>query len=158
MSNGIVRVGEPVPNFKLLASNGQEVSLTDYQGKKLVIYFYPKDMTPGCTAESCDFRDFNGQFAEHGAEVIGISPDDLASHEQFVTEQKLPFLLLSDTEHGAAELFGVWKELSYGGKTFMGVERSTFLIDEKGKLVREWRGVSVEGHAQEVLQAVKENG
>lgn len=157
MNSGMVKVGELVPNFKLPASNGQEVSLADYRGKKLVIYFYPKDMTPGCTAESCDFRDFNGQFAEHGAEVIGISPDDLDSHEQFISEHKLPFLLLSDTDHGAAELFGVWKELSWGGKTYIGVERSTFLIDEKGKLKREWRGVSVEGHAQEVLQAVEES-
>lgn len=157
MNNGMVHVGELVPNFKLLASNGQEVSLSDYRGKKLVIYFYPKDMTPGCTAESCDFRDFNGQFGEHGAEVIGISPDDLASHEQFVTEHKLPFLLLSDTNHGVAEMFGVWKELSWGGKTYLGVERSTFLIDESGKLSREWRSVSVEGHAQEVLQAVSES-
>ncbi|MDQ6420147.1 thioredoxin-dependent thiol peroxidase [Paenibacillus sp. LHD-117] len=157
MSNKIVQVGEQVPNFKLLASNGQEVSLADYRGKKLVIYFYPKDMTPGCTAESCDFRDFNEEFASHNAEVIGISPDDLVSHEQFVTEYKLPFLLLSDTEHGVAELFGVWKELSWGGKTYIGVERSTFLIDESGKLAREWRGISVEGHAQEVLEAVKGN-
>ncbi|MFD0590466.1 peroxiredoxin [Paenibacillus sp. GCM10027627] len=148
-------VGNKVPNFTLLASNGSKVSLDDFKGKKLVIYFYPKDMTPGCTAESCDFRDFNGQFAEYGAEVVGISPDDLASHEQFVGEYKLPFLLLSDTDQEAAQLFGVWKELSWGGKTFLGVERSTFLLDEEGVLVREWRSVSVEGHAAEVLEAVK---
>ncbi|MHA6482008.1 thioredoxin-dependent thiol peroxidase [Paenibacillus sp. strain BS8-2] len=153
MSNAVVQVGDQVPNFKLLASNGQEVSLEDYRGKKLVIYFYPKDMTPGCTAESCDFRDFSGQFADHQAEVIGISPDDLTSHQQFVSEYQLPFLLLSDTEHTVAEMFGVWKELSWGGKTYIGVERSTFLIDESGKLVREWRSVSVDGHVQEVLQA-----
>lgn len=154
MSN-TVKVGEKVPNFTLLASNGKEVSLADYRGKKLVIYFYPKDMTPGCTAESCDFRDFNGEFAKHNAEVVGISPDDLSSHEQFVSEYKLPFLLLSDPDHSVSELFGVWKELSWRGKTFLGVERSTFLIDEEGVLIREWRSVNVEGHAAEVLEAVK---
>ncbi|REK71741.1 thioredoxin-dependent thiol peroxidase [Paenibacillus paeoniae] len=155
MSNGTVSLGEKVPNFTLHASNGKDVSLSDYEGKKLVIYFYPRDMTPGCTAESCDFRDFNGEFAANNTEVIGISPDDLASHEQFVNEYKLPFLLLSDTDHQVAELFGVWKELSWGGKTFLGVERSTFIIDEEGNLAREWRSVSVDGHAAEVLEAVK---
>jgi thioredoxin-dependent peroxiredoxin len=155
MSNTTVKVGEKVPDFTLLASNGKEVSLEDYKGKKLVIYFYPKDMTPGCTAESCDFRDFNGEFAAHNTDVVGISPDDLTSHEQFISEYKLPFLLLSDPDHSISELFGVWKELSWGGKTFLGVERSTFLINEKGVLVREWRSVSVEGHASEVLEAVK---
>lgn len=155
MSNTTVKVGEKVPNFTLLASNGKEVSLEDYNGKKLVVYFYPKDMTPGCTAESCDFRNFNGEFAAHNAEVVGISPDDLASHEQFISEYKLPFLLLSDPDHSVSELFGVWKELSWGGKTFLGVERSTFLINEDGVLIREWRSVSVEGHAAEVLEAVK---
>lgn len=155
MSNYTVNIGEKVPNFALQASNGKEVSLESYRGKKLVIYFYPKDMTPGCTAESCDFRDFNGEFAANGTEVVGISPDDLSSHEQFVSEYSLPFLLLSDSNHSVAELFGVWKELSWGGKTFLGVERSTFLIDEMGVLVREWRGVSVEGHVAEVLEAVK---
>lgn len=155
MSNTTVKVGEKVPNFTLLASNGKEVSLEDYKGKKLVIYFYPKDMTPGCTTESCDFRDFNGEFAAHNTEVVGISPDDLTSHEQFISEYKLPFLLLSDPDHSVSELFGVWKELSWGGKTFLGIERSTFLINEEGVLVREWRSVSVEGHAAEVLEAVK---
>src|SRR5687768_14638398 len=109
MGQSHVHVGDKVPNFKLQASNGKEVELADYAGKKLVIYFYPKDMTPGCTTESCDFRDFNGEFGANNAEVIGISPDDLASHEQFVDMHELPFLLLSDTEHTVSELFGVWK-------------------------------------------------
>lgn len=155
MSNKSVNIGEKVPNFTLQASNGTEVSLESYRGQKLVIYFYPKDMTPGCTAESCDFRDFNGEFAANNTEVVGVSPDDLSSHEQFVSEYSLSFLLLSDPDHSVSELFGVWKELSWGGKTFLGVERSTFLIDEEGVLVREWRSVSVEGHAVEVLEAVK---
>jgi peroxiredoxin Q/BCP len=155
MGQAQVHVGDKVPNFKLQASNGMEVELADYAGKKLVIYFYPKDMTPGCTTESCDFRDFNGEFAANNAEVIGISPDDLTSHEQFVDMHELPFLLMSDTGLEVSELFGVWKLRSRDGKEFMGIERSTFLLDEQGTLVKEWREVSVEGHVKEVLEAVK---
>ena len=148
-------IGDKVPNFKLQASNGKDVELADYSGKKLVIYFYPRDMTPGCTTESCDFRDFNGQFGANNAEVIGISPDDLASHEQFVGMHELPFLLLSDTELKVSKLFGVWKLRSRDGVESMGIERSTFLLDEQGTLVKEWRSVSVDGHVKEVLEAVK---
>ncbi|OMF37234.1 peroxiredoxin [Paenibacillus sp. FSL H8-0548] len=149
-----LKVGDRVPNFKLEASNGKTVELADYAGKKLVIYFYPRDMTPGCTTESCDFRDYNGQFGANNAEVIGISPDDLASHEQFVDKHELPFLLLSDTEHTVSELFGVWKLRSWKDEEFMGIERSTFLLDEKGVIAKEWRSVSVEGHVKEVLEAI----
>lgn len=155
MGQAQLQIGEQVPNFKLQASNGKEVELADYAGKKLVIYFYPKDMTPGCTTESCDFRDFNGEFGTHNAEVIGISPDDLASHEQFVDAHELPFLLLSDTEHTVSNLFGVWKLRNRDGNEFMGMERSTFLLDEQGTLIKEWRSVSVDGHVKEVLEAVK---
>ncbi|MFD1953327.1 thioredoxin-dependent thiol peroxidase [Paenibacillus thailandensis] len=150
-----VKVGEKVPDFTLQASTGAAISLHDYAGRKLVIYFYPKDMTPGCTTESCDFRDYNGEFKTHNAEVIGISPDDLASHGQFVETYGLPFPLLSDTEHKVSELFGVWKLREYNGQSFMGIERSTFLIGEDGRLAKEWRNVSVEGHVQEVLEAVR---
>lgn len=150
-----LKIGDKVPNFKLQASNGKDVELADYSGKKLVIYFYPRDMTPGCTTESCDFRDFNGQFGENNAEVIGISPDDLASHEQFVGLHELPFLLLSDTELTVSKLFSVWKLRSRDGVESMGIERSTFLLDEQGTLIKEWRSVSVDGHVQEVLEAVK---
>ncbi len=150
-----VRVGESVADFSLLASNGETVSLSNYRGKKVVIYFYPKDMTPGCTTESCDFRDYNGQFAAHNTEVIGISPDDLKSHGKFVKKYELPFLLLSDTEHTVSEQFGVWKLKKMYGKEYMGVERSTFLIDEEGRLVKEWRSVKVDGHVAEVLAAVQ---
>ncbi|WP_336787468.1 peroxiredoxin [Paenibacillus sp. MMO-177] len=149
------QVGQAVPDFTLPASTGGNISLSDYKGKKLVIYFYPKDNTPGCTVESCDFRDYNGQFKSYNTEVIGISPDDLASHDTFINDFQLPFPLLADTEHVASELFGVWKERSWNGETFMGIERSTFLIDENGVLAREWRGVSVDGHVLEVLEAVK---
>lgn len=155
MGQAPLQVGDKVPNFKLQASNGKEIQLSDFAGKKLVIYFYPKDMTPGCTTESCDFRDFNGEFGTHNTEVIGISPDDLSSHEQFVDKHELPFLLLSDTEHTVSELFGVWKLLSWNEKEFMGIQRSTFLLDEQGTLVKEWRSVSVDGHVKEVLEAVK---
>ncbi|SFF22405.1 peroxiredoxin Q/BCP [Paenibacillus catalpae] len=150
-----VQVGQAVPDFTLPASTGGNISLSDYKGKKLVIYFYPKDNTPGCTVESCDFRDYNGQFKSYNTEVIGISPDDLASHDTFISDFQLPFPLLADTEHGVSELFGVWKERTWNGETFMGIERSTFLIDENGVLAREWRSVSVDGHVLEVLEAVK---
>ncbi|MCK9857922.1 MULTISPECIES: thioredoxin-dependent thiol peroxidase [unclassified Paenibacillus] len=149
------QVGQAVPDFTLPASTGNNISLSDYKGKKLVIYFYPKDNTPGCTVESCDFRDYNGQFKSYNTEVIGISPDDLASHDTFINDFQLPFPLLADTEHEVSELFGVWKERSWNGETFMGIERSTFLIDENGVLAREWRSVSVDGHVLEVLEAVK---
>lgn len=151
-----VKIGEAVPDFTLPASTGIHISLHDYVGKKLVIYFYPKDMTPGCTTESCDFRDYNGQFKTFGAEVIGISPDDLASHEQFIRAHELPFPLLSDIDHSVSELFGVWKLRQRNGEEFMGIERSTFLIDGNGTLVKEWRSVNVDGHVQEVLEAARE--
>jgi Peroxiredoxin len=150
-----VQTGQAVPDFTLPASTGGNISLSDYEGKKLVIYFYPKDNTPGCTVESCDFRDYNGQFKSYNTEVIGISPDDLVSHDTFISDFQLPFPLLADTEHEVSELFGVWKERIWNGETFMGIERSTFLIDENGVLTREWRGVSVDGHVLEVLEAVK---
>ncbi len=152
-----VEAGQPVPDFTLPASNGQDISLSDFKGKKVVIYFYPKDMTPGCTAESCDFRDYHPQFKQHNTEVIGISPDDLKSHDKFINKHQLPFLLLSDEDHQVAEMFEVWKPKKMFGKEFMGIERSTFLIDEEGKLLKEWRKVKVSGHVEEVLAAVKES-
>lgn len=149
-------IGQPVPDFSLPASNGGTVSLSDFRGRKVVLYFYPKDMTPGCTQESCDFRDYNPQIEASGAVILGISPDDLKSHGKFIEKHSLPFLLLADAEHQVCELFGVWKLKKNYGKEYMGVERSTFLIDQDGKLAREWRKVKVAGHAAEVLEAVKE--
>jgi peroxiredoxin Q/BCP len=150
-----VAVGQPVPDFTLPASNGEEVSLSDFRGKKVVLYFYPKDMTPGCTTEACDFRDYHSQFADLGVAVLGVSPDDLKSHDKFAAKHNLPFLLLADTEHKVCEMFGVWKLKKNYGREYMGVERSTFLIDEEGKLAKEWRKVKVAGHVQEVLEAAK---
>jgi peroxiredoxin Q/BCP len=151
-------VGENAPDFKLSATNGKEVSLNDYQGKKLVIYFYPADLTPTCTQESCDFRDFNSHFAEYNAEVIGISPDELKSHDKFIAKHDLPFLLLSDPEHRVAEQYGVWALKKMYGKEYMGIVRSTFLIDQDGHIAKEWRKVRVKNHVQNVLDAVKALG
>lgn len=150
-----VQVGQTVPDFTLPASNGKNVSLSDYRGKKVVLYFYPKDMTPGCTQESCDFRDYNPQIEAAGAVILGISPDDLKSHGKFASKHGLPFLLLADTENAVSRMFGVWKLKKMYGKEYMGIERSTFLIDAEGRLARQWRKVKVSGHAAEVLEAVK---
>ncbi|TXK75390.1 thioredoxin-dependent thiol peroxidase [Paenibacillus sp. N3.4] len=142
------------PDFTLPASNGSKVSLHDYRGKKVVIYFYPKDNTPTCTQESCDFRDYNGKFAELGVEVIGISPDELKSHDKFIAKYELPFLLLSDPEHQVAEQFGVWAMKKLYGREYMGIVRSTFLINEEGYIVKEWSKVKVKNHVQSVLDAI----
>ncbi|MBP1157504.1 MULTISPECIES: thioredoxin-dependent thiol peroxidase [unclassified Paenibacillus] len=150
-----IEVGQVVPNFTLQAGGGEQVSLEQYRGRKVVIYFYPKDMTPTCTEESCQFRDYNGQFKTLNAEVIGISPDDPKSHEKFAAKHELPFTLLSDPDHTVCELFGVWTLKKMYGKEYMGVVRSTFLIDEEGKLAKEWRKVRVKGHVEQVLEAVK---
>ncbi|MCM3272366.1 thioredoxin-dependent thiol peroxidase [Paenibacillus elgii] len=148
--------GQPVPDFTLTAGNGETVTLSQFRGKYVVLYFYPKDMTPTCTEESCQFRDYNGQFENLSTEVIGISPDDLKSHGKFAAKYELPFLLLSDPDHEVCELFGVWQLKKLYGREYMGVVRSTFVIDPQGKLVREWRGVRIKGHVEQVLGAVKE--
>ena len=151
-----VELGQVIPDFTLPASTGQDVKLSDYRGKKVVIYFYPKDMTPGCTQESCDFRDYHGDFEKHGVVVLGISPDPIKSHTKFIEKHSLPFMLLSDTEHEVADLFGVWQLKKMYGREYYGIVRSTFLIDEEGKLIKEWRSVKVKGHTNEVLEAVRE--
>ncbi len=151
-----VAVGRPVPDFTLPANTGEDISLSGLRGRKVVLYFYPGDMTPTCTEQSCAFRDFSGQFARYNAEVIGISPDDLKSHHKFAAKYELPFPLLADVGHRVCELFGVWKLKKMYGREYMGGgERSTFLIDEEGRLVKEWRKVRIKGHVAEVLEAVK---
>ncbi|MGO4109579.1 thioredoxin-dependent thiol peroxidase [Paenibacillus sp. YAF4_2] len=145
-----IEVGKKAPDFKLPASNGETVKLSDYRGKKVVIYFYPKDNTPTCTQQACDFRDAYPAMVDHNTVVLGISPDPVKSHEKFIGKQGLPFLLLSDEEHKVCEKYGVWQMKKLYGREYMGVVRSTFLIDEKGKLVREWRGVKIKGHVQQV--------
>ncbi len=150
-----IQVGKPVPNFRLTATGGAEVSLDSLQGKTVVLYFYPKDDTPGCTTEGCGFRDHHAAFRKLGAVVLGVSRDSLASHEKFKAKYEFPFDLLSDGDEKLCRLFDVIKEKNMYGKKVMGVERSTFLIDKKGTLQREWRKVKVDGHVEEVLAAVK---
>ncbi|MDF2924919.1 MAG: peroxiredoxin [Paenibacillaceae bacterium] len=153
-----VEPGRSVPDFTLSAGDGQEVRLSDFRGRKVVLYFYPKDMTPSCTQEACDFRDYNPQIEQAGAVILGISPDSPKSHEKFAAKNSLPFTLLSDPSQEVSGLFGVWRLKKNYGREYMGVERSTFLIDTEGRLAREWRKVKVNGHAAEVLEAVKALG
>jgi peroxiredoxin Q/BCP len=149
-----VAVGKKAPNFTLPASSGEEVSLSDYKGKTVVLYFYPKDNTPGCTKEACDFRDNVRKFTNKKAVVLGVSPDSLKSHANFIGKFDLPFVLLSDPDHEVAEAYGVWVEKSMYGKKYMGIERSTFVIGPDGKLKAEFRKVKVDGHVDDVLAAV----
>ena len=133
--------------------NEKEFSLNDFKGQKVILYFYPKDNTSGCTQEACDFRDNINRLTNY-AVVIGVSPDSIKSHKSFKEKQSLNFILLSDTEHKMAESFDVWKEKSMYGRKYMGIERSTFLIDEKGNIEKEWRKVKVKGHVEEVISYI----
>ncbi|WP_044749484.1 thioredoxin-dependent thiol peroxidase [Bacillus alveayuensis] len=152
----MVEVGQLAPDFELLADNGDKVKLSDFRGKYVVLYFYPKDMTPGCTTEACDFRDHHESFAELDAVILGVSPDPQEKHQKFKEKYDLPFLLLVDEDHQVAEAYGVWKLKKNFGKEYMGIERSTFIIDKEGKLVKEWRKVRVKGHVEEALQFIRE--
>ncbi len=150
-----VTLGTAVPDFSLPATGGGTFRLKDASGRLLVVYFYPKDMTSGCTRESQDFRDLHAAFRKAGADIVGISRDSLASHEKFKTKERLPFALLSDEDERACRLFDVIREKSLYGRKYLGIERSTFLIDRKGVLRQEWRKVKVPGHAEEVLEAAR---
>src|SRR5690348_9122609 len=150
-----VAIGAKVPPFSLPATGGSSWRLKDAAGKPLVVYFYPKDMTSGCTRESQDFRDLHAAFRKAGVEIVGISRDSIASHEKFKAKERLPFPLLADEDEEVCKLFDVIREKSLYGRKYLGVERSTFLIDAKGVLRREWRKVKVPGHAEEVLEAAK---
>lgn len=152
---GKLAVGKAVPPFTLPSTSGESWSLADAAGSKLVVYFYPKDMTSGCTLESQQFRDLHGAFRRAGVEVVGISRDSLASHRKFREKERLPFELLADEDEKVCKLFDVIREKSLYGRKYLGIERSTFLIDGKGVLRREWRKVKVQGHAEEVLEAAK---
>ena len=143
--------GERAPGFTLKADDGRQVSLEDYLGKKLVLYFYPKDNTPGCTTEAVEFRDVAEEFEKQGAVIVGVSKDSVESHKKFKEKHSLPFTLLSDPESKVLDLYGVWKEKSLYGRTFMGTERTTFLIDEKGIVAKVYRKVKAKGHAQTCL-------
>lgn len=145
----------PISDFELPATSGKTFQLSNNQGKTLVIYFYPKDNTPGCTTQGMQFRDHYADFQAANAEIVGISRDILKSHENFKAKFSFPFELLADVEELACGIFGVMKMKNMYGKQVRGVERSTFVIDKNGVLVREWRGVKVDGHAQEVLDFIK---
>jgi thioredoxin-dependent peroxiredoxin len=153
----MVNIGQLAPDFQKEATNGQIVKLSDFRGKNVVLYFYPKDMTPGCTTEACNFRDQYEEFRDLNCVIIGVSTDPLKRHEKFIEKYQLPFLLISDEDHEVAEKYGVWKLKKNFGKEYMGIERSTFVIDQEGKIVNEWRKVKVNGHVEEVLQYVKEH-
>jgi peroxiredoxin Q/BCP len=146
--------GAPAPDFTLTSDSGEEVTLSDFRGSPVVLYFYPKDDTPGCTVEACGFRDAYADFEQRGAVVLGISPDDEASHVRFKEKFELPFTLLADTEHAVAEQYGVWVEKNYAGKKYWGVKRSTFVVDADGNVVKAMHNVKPDGHPQKVLEAL----
>jgi peroxiredoxin Q/BCP len=150
-----VEVGTPAPDFTMPTDTGGEVTLSTLRGKRVVLYFYPKDDTPGCTKEACGFRDNLPDFSAIDATVIGVSKDSVASHAKFRKKYTIPFILASDQKAGTAEKYGAWVEKSMYGKRYMGMERSTFLIDEKGIVRAVWRKVKVDGHVEQVLAAAK---
>jgi peroxiredoxin Q/BCP len=147
----LVDVGETAPDFTLLSDEGKEVSSRDFLGKKVVLYFYPKDGTPGCTQEAKEFRDLAEKFSKENAVILGVSKDSVDSHQKFKEKHALPFTLLSDPEGKTLNLYGVWKKKTMFGRTFMGTQRTTFLIAEDGKVSKIYRKVKVAGHAQACL-------
>jgi len=149
-----LNVGDPAPDIELLDDRGEPFRLSDLRGKKVVLYFYPRASTPGCTQESCQFRDASDQFSGRNAVIVGVSPDKPASQQKFKANQKLPFALLADVEKKAALAYGVWAEKKFMGRKFMGIERSTFVIGEDGRIEKIFRKVKVSGHAQAVLAAL----
>jgi peroxiredoxin Q/BCP len=150
----VVEEGKPAPDFELRSDSGESVKLSDLRGKQVGLYFYPKDDTPGCTTQACGIRDAYGEFEREGAVVLGVSPDDERAHAKFKKKFELPFTLLADTDHGVADEYGVWVEKKYMGKTYMGVDRSTFVIDADGTVKRVLRKVKPDTHADDVLAAL----
>jgi len=148
----MLKEGDLAPDFTLLSDQGEEVTLSSFRGKKVVVYFYPKDNTPGCTKEACSFRDAYDEFLAKGAVVIGISPDPLSSHQRFRAKYNLPFYLLCDTDHSVAKAYGVWGEKKNFGRTYQGIIRSTFVLDEEGRISKVLSKLRPAKHAQEVLQ------
>ncbi len=152
----MVEEGKKAPDFTLPDQNGNKVKLSDLKGKYVVLYFYPKDDTSGCTKEACNFRDAFPKFQNIDAVILGVSPDSIASHKKFAEKYKLPFQLLADEDKKVVEKYGVWKEKSMYGKKYMGVERTTFIIDPEGKIKKIFPKVKVDNHHQEVLEALKD--
>jgi thioredoxin-dependent peroxiredoxin len=151
----MVAEGKPAPDFELQSDSGETVRLSDLRGKQVVLYFYPKDDTPGCTTQACGIRDAYGEFEREGAVVLGVSPDDESSHVKFKDKYELPFTLLADTDHAVAERYGVWAEKTYMGKKYMGIDRSTFVIDEDGTVKKAMHKVKPDSHADDVLAALR---
>jgi peroxiredoxin Q/BCP len=151
----VVEEGKPAPDFELKSDSGESVKLSELRGQQVVLYFYPKDDTPGCTAQACGIRDVYGEFEREGAVVLGVSPDDERSHVKFKEKFELPFTLLADEEHKVADDYGVWAEKKYMGKTYWGVNRSTFVIDEQGNVKRVMLKVKPATHADDVLEALR---
>jgi thioredoxin-dependent peroxiredoxin len=149
------QVGEPAPQFSLPSTEGREISLDDYKGKQaVVLYFYPKDDTPGCTKEACSFRDLRTMFNDQGAEILGVSTDTVKSHKKFQDKFGLNFPLLADQDHAIADTYGVWQQKKFMGREFMGIARTTFVIDRDGTIKAVFPNVNVEGHADQVLKAL----
>ena len=151
----MVEEGKPAPDFELRSDSGETVKLSDLRGKQVVLYFYPKDDTPGCTTQACGIRDVYGEFQREGAVVLGVSPDDEGSHVKFKEKYDLPFTLLADTDHAVSDEYGVWGEKKYAGRTYLGVNRSTFVIDEDGNVKRVMLKVKPDTHADEVLETLR---
>jgi thioredoxin-dependent peroxiredoxin len=151
----MIEAGEKAPAFSLKDSNGKTVKLSDFKGQHVVLYFYPKDDTPGCTREACDFRDQHTVLKKSGAVVLGVSPDSQERHTKFTKKYELPFTLLSDTDHEVAEKYGAWGDKTLYGRKFKGIIRSTFLIGPDGKVQRVWPKVKVDGHVADVLEAIR---
>jgi peroxiredoxin Q/BCP len=151
----VIEEGKPAPDFELMSDSGDTVKLSDLKGKQVVVYFYPKDDTPGCTTQACGIRDAYGEFEREGAVVLGISPDDEASHVKFKDKYHLPFPLLADVGHHVADDYGVWTEKSFAGRKYMGVERSTFVIAEDGTIKKVMRKVKPATHADDVLETLR---
>jgi peroxiredoxin Q/BCP len=149
-----LKVGDKAPEFSLESGTGETVKLKDFKGKPVILYFYPKDNTSGCTKQACDFRDTQPAITKAGAVVLGVSPDSVASHEKFAAKFELPFTLLSDPDHALAEKYGVWVEKSMYGRKYMGIERTTFLIDGNGKIAEIWSKVKVPGHVKAVVESL----
>ena len=151
----LLEVGDKAPAFKTTDQDGDEVALRDFKGKKVVLYFYPKDDTPGCTKEACSFRDGWTKFRRKGVAVVGVSVDDEKSHRKFADKFSLPFALLADTDREIVKAYGVWGEKSMYGRKYMGTHRVTYLVNEKGRIAAVWPGVKPDEHAEEVLAAIQ---
>lgn len=151
-------IGKPAPDFKLMSTSGEEVSLRQFKSKKtVVLYFYSKDETPGCTKEACGFRDLSAEFEKHGVVILGISNDGIESHQKFREKHKLPFDLLADEDAAVSKAFGVYKQKNLYGKKYMGIERTTFIIDRTGRIAQIYPKVKVEGHVQDVFEFLSED-